>query len=150
MRRWADRKAEWLMRWVAGASDARLERVMRGPLRRILLWQIFVTIRQRFDAGREPGLDAIVEFGIRRPGSRVADRYRVAIADGRCATTRRGAGRFTVALDMDSVSFLRLVGGNAAPAGLLLTGRLKVRGDILLAARLPRLLSIPRPAGRRP
>jgi putative sterol carrier protein len=122
---------------------------MRGPRRTILLWQIFATMCQRFDAGREPGLDSIVEFRIRRPGSRTVDPYRIAIAGGRCRRTRRGERTPTVALEMDSVSFLRLVGGAAAPARLLLSGRLKVRGDILLGARLPSLLNIPKPPGRR-
>ena len=122
---------------------------MRGPLRGILLWQIFTTMCQRVDARREPGLDVIVEFRIRRPRSRTVDRYRIAIADGRCTTTRRGERNPTVALEMDAVSFLRLVGGAAAPASLLFRGTLKLRGDLLLGARLPRMLNIPRPSGPR-
>jgi predicted lipid carrier protein YhbT len=145
----ADRKARWLVRWVEGASDARLESAMRGPLRAILLWQIFTTMCQRVDAVREPGLDVIIEFRIRRARSRNVDRCRIAIADGRCTTTRRGERNPTVALELDGVSFLRLVGGAAAPAGLLFRGRLKLRGDLLLGARLPRMLNIPRPSGPR-
>jgi hypothetical protein len=49
-----------------------------------------------------------------------------------------------VILEMDSVSFLRLVGGAAGAPGLVVRGRLRVGGDLLLAARLPTLLKIPR------
>jgi len=138
-----------LARWVAGATDERLEAVLRGPLRTILLWQIFATMCQRFDPGRAQRLDAVVEFRIHRPGRETVDRYRVTVANGRCTTARRGIQPATVALDMGSVSFLRLVGGAAGAPGLLLKGKLKVRGDLLLAARLPSLLNIPRPPDRR-
>jgi hypothetical protein len=63
--RLADIKAAWLARWVWYASDEQLERVMRSRVRRILLWQIFRTMRQRFDAERAAGVDAVVEFRIR-------------------------------------------------------------------------------------
>jgi putative sterol carrier protein len=142
-RRFADRKAELLRRWVAAAPDARLDSVMRGPLRAVLLWQIFATMRERFDGDRASGVDAVVEFRIRRAVRDTVDRYQVVMAGGRCTTTKHGEQAPTVALEMDSVSFLRLVGGAASAPGLVLRGRLSVRGDFLLAARLPRLLNIP-------
>ncbi|MGZ6640556.1 MAG: SCP2 sterol-binding domain-containing protein [Solirubrobacteraceae bacterium] len=145
----ADRKAELLRRWVAGTPQQRLEAVMRSPLRRLLLWQIFKTMRQRVDAGRTAGVDAVVEFRIRQPTGSAVDRYQVAMADGVCRTTRHGEQAPTVALDMDSVSFLCLVAGAAGARTLFLTGRLRVRGDFLLATRLPTLLNIPRAPGRR-
>jgi len=134
------------MRWVHRASTARLESTMRSPLRAVLLWQIFATMCRRFDGDLEPELDAVIEFRIHRRGSLRVDHYRIAMAGGRCKRTR---SRRTpaVALDTDAVSFLRLVGGAAAPAALLLSGKLKVHGDVLLGARLPRLLNIPRPSG---
>lgn len=137
-----------LARWVGTASDERLDSVMRSPLRPLLLWQIFKTMRQRFDADRVPGVDAVVEFGIRRRRCGRADRYQVAMAGGRC-TARRWARRPpTVTLDMESVPFLRLVGGAAGAPRLVLGGRIRVRGDLLLAARLPALLNIPQAARR--
>jgi hypothetical protein len=138
-----------LARWVAGAADERLEAVMRGPLRVVLLWQIFATMRQRFDPGRAPRLHAVVEFRIRRPGRETVDRYQVTVTDERCTITIRGNQPAAVALEMGSAAFLRLVGGAAAAPGLLLKGKLKVRGDLFLATRLPRLLNIPRPPDRR-
>jgi SCP-2 sterol transfer family protein len=147
-RRWlADRKAGLLARWVASASDAQLELAMRRPIRRILLWQIFTTMCQRVDPNAWP-TDAVVEFRIRRQRSRTIDRYQVAIAKGRCRATRSPKRTSTVTLDLKPASFLRLVGGAAGAPGLILAGRLRVGGDLLLAARLPRLLKIPRPSGR--
>ena len=138
-----------LARWVAGASDERLESVMRSPLRAVLLSQILRTTRQRFDPARSRELDAVVEFAIRRPGRHGVDHCQIALVDGRCTTQRRGNQVPTVVLALDSVSFLRLAGGAIPAATLLLSGRLRVRGDLLLAARLPRLLGIPRSPQRR-
>ncbi len=137
-----------LARWVGGASDERLKAVMGSPLRALLLWQIFTTMRQRFDPRRAQGLHAIVEFRIRRTRGRTIDRYQVTMTADRCTPTRRSNQAPTVTLDMDSVSFLRLVSGSAAAPSLLLRGKLKVHGNILLAARLPSLLSVPKPPDR--
>lgn len=146
-RRVADRKAGWLARWVQDAPDARLELGMRrGPLRTIVLWQIFTTMSRRCEAGRQ---EAVVEFRIRRPGGGAVDRHRLVLERGRCTAVRGGGGEATVVLELDWVSFLRLAGGAAAPAGLLVRGRLRVRGSLLLAARLPGLLDIPGPPPRR-
>jgi SCP-2 sterol transfer family len=147
-RRLADRKAGLLARWVASASDARLELAMRRPFRRILLWQIFTTMCRRVDANAWPA-DAVVQFRIRRHRSTTVDRYQVAIANGRCRASRSAKRRPTVTLDLMPVPFLRLVGGAAGAPSLILTGRLRVAGDLLLAARLPRLLNVPRQGGAR-
>ena len=147
-RRLADRKAELLARWVANASDAQLELAMRRPVRRILLWHIFTTMCRRVEANAWPA-DAVVEFRIRRHRSSTVDRYQVAIANGRCRATRSPMRTSTVTLDLTPVPFLRLVGGAAGAPSLILTGRLRVAGDLLLAARLPRLLNIPRRGGAR-
>ena len=140
----ADRKARLLARWVAGASTPQLERVMRSPLRRFLLRQIFQTMRRRVDPAQAAGLDAVVEFRIRRSGGRPADRFQVVIADGRCTASRGADRRASVTLDMGPATFLRLVGGAAGVPKLVLLGKLRVWGDLVLAARLPELLNIPK------
>ena len=117
---------------------------MRGPLRRVLLWQIFATMCQRFDGDRGRRVDAVIEFKIGRTGRQRVDRYQLIMAGGRCRRPRHRRRTANVILEMDSVSFLRLVGGAAGAPGLVVRGRLRVGGDFLLAARLPTLLKIPR------
>jgi len=121
---------------------------MRSPLRRVLLQQVFQTMRRRVDPARVAGIDAVVEFRVRRSGGRPADRVQVAIADGRCTTSRGAHRRATVTLDMGPATFLRLVGGAAGVHRLVLLGKLRVWGDLVLAARLPELLNIPKSGGR--
>ena len=93
-------------------------------------------------------VNAVVEFRItgRRDGG--IDRYRLTLAEGRCRTSRHdGPPAFT--LELGPVAFLRLVSGTASPTGLLLTGKLKLRGGLLLALALPTTLRIPRRRPRR-
>ena len=148
----ADLKAEALAWWVRAASDARLRSVMHSPLRGVLLWEIFRTIRQR--ARPEKRINATVEFRIggRRDGG--IDRYRLTLADGRCRASRRNGRRPALTLELEPVAFLRLVGGTASPQRLLLAGKLRLRGDLILALALPRTLRVPRrrsptPSGKR-
>jgi putative sterol carrier protein len=143
----ADLKADWLARWVSIASDQRLQAVMRSWPRRILLWQIFRTMRRR--AQPDPRMAAVVEFRIsgRRDGG--VDRYHVTFTDGRCRSSP-GARSPDLTLELEPVAFLHLVTGIGSPQRLLLTGKLKLRGDLMLALALPRVLRLPRRRPRSP
>jgi putative sterol carrier protein len=145
-RHWfADLKAEALAWWVRSASDQTLQSVMRSRRRVALVWQIFRTIRQR--AAPDKGISAVVEFRItgRRDGG--IDRYQLTLTGGRCTTSTRGTRRPALTLELEPVAFLRLVGGAASAPRLLITGKLKLRGDLMLALALPSVLRLPR---RRP
>jgi len=146
-RRWlSDFKAEAFARWVSMSSDRRLQSVMRSRFRAVLLWQIFRTIRQR--ALPDKRVNAVVEFRITGQRDEGIDHYRLTLADGRCRTSRRD-GPPVLTLELGPVAFLRLVSGTASPKGLLLTGKLKLRGQLLLALALPAALRIPRRRPRR-
>lgn len=138
----ADFKAEALARWVRAAPEERLEWVMGNRLRQVILWQIVRTIGQR--AVPDERLDAILEFRITGRPDGDADRYQLALAAGRCATSRRDLRQPTLTLEIDAVSFLRLTGGTVSAHRLILTRRLKLSGDLWLALSLPRVLRLPR------
>jgi hypothetical protein len=89
-------------------------------------------------------MSAVVHYEIWRPRGGF-DLYEVVIEKGGCRA-RRGAKRTPqVTLELSGPDFLRLMTGNAGGPGLLLRGRLRVRGSLTLALRLPRLFRIPRP-----
>ena len=153
-RRFPDLKAQALAWAVAASSDERLHSVMQSRLRRVLLWQIFRTIRQR--AQPDERLNAVVEFRItgRRAGG--TDSYRLTFTKGRCKTSRRDGTTPALTLELDPVGFLRLVGGTASPQRLLFERKLKLRGRLTLALALPTALRLPKrrrrasESGRRP
>ncbi|MGO9958029.1 MAG: SCP2 sterol-binding domain-containing protein [Solirubrobacteraceae bacterium] len=142
-RRWfADFKAQTFAWWVRRSSEQRLRSAIGGRLRSVLLWQIFRTIGQRAQPGA--GVDAVVEFRItgRRDGG--IDRYQVTLSGGRGRSSRRGSLRPALTLELEPVAFLRLVAGTASPQLLVITGRLKLRGNLMLAVILPAALRIPK------
>jgi len=144
--RWfPDLKADALGWWVRTASEKRLKSVMRSRLRGVLLWQIFRTIRQR--AQPDARVNAVVEFRItgRRDGG--VDSYQVTLTDGRCRTSRYANAVAALTLELEPVAFLHLVGGTASAQRLLITGKLRLRGDLMLAVALPSALRLPK---RRP
>ncbi len=137
----ADLKADALAWWVRTASEETLRWVMGGRLRRVLLWQIFRTIGQR--ACPDARVNKVVEFRITgRPDGGV-DRYGLALRDGRCRASKRCPRAAGLTLELEAVSFLRLAGGTASPERLLLTRKLKLRGDLLFALALPATLRLP-------
>ncbi len=119
---------------------------MRGRLRGVLLWQIFRTIARR--AQPDAHVAGVVEFRIagRRDGG--IDCYQITLADGRGGASRGGGPAPALTLELEPVAFLRLVGGTASPPRLLIAGKLKLRGDLILALTLPTALRIP--TGRAP
>ena len=100
------------------------------------MWLIFRTIRQR--AQPDTRVNAVVEFRItgRRDGG--VDRYRLALAGGRLAGHEP-----ELTLELEPVAFLRLAGGTASPQRLLITRKLKLHGDLMLALALPTALRLP-------
>ena len=49
-----------------------------------------------------------------------------------------------VALTLGGVDFLKVVSGNANPVMLFMTGKLKAKGDLGLAANIANLFDIPK------
>jgi len=136
--------------WVRNSSERRLKSVMRGWLGGVVLWQIFRTIAQR--AQPDARVEAVVEFRItgRRDGG--INCYQITLINGRGRASRTGGPAPALTLELEPVAFLRLVGGTASPQRLLIAGKLKLHGDLILALALPTALRIPkgRPAPSRP
>lgn len=125
--------------------DDRLREAMNGPLRDIVVSEVFRRMPERFNARAASGTDATIAWRIGRPSGGF-DHYLVTIADGRCTVTREEpAGDPRVSLQMDSLNFCKLVTGNANPVMQFMSGKLSVRGDLMFAATVTRLFDIPTP-----
>lgn len=94
-------------------------------------------LRARFAAERAQRLRAVVEL---RVGNRPPDieRFQLVIADGRCDLAERPLPPTTI-IEVDPEDLADLLGGRTKVAQLFMSQRLRVRGDMLLAARLPGL-----------
>jgi putative sterol carrier protein len=72
-----------------------------------------------------------------------AQRWFVVLSDGECRTGRDLDAKPRVTLELGALEFLKLVTGNANPVAMFMTGKLKIRGDLLFAARVQGFFSIP-------
>lgn len=130
-------------RMVGDASDGQLRHGF-ATNRELILGEIFRRMVAHLRSDRAQGVDAVVEWRILAGPEGRAERWQVAIRDGLCTVTRDGEQPPRVTFTLAPVDFVRLVTANASGPKLFLLGRLKVEGDLVLAARMPSLFSIPR------
>lgn len=135
--------AEDYARVVAVASDADLSAAL-AERREDLLATVFRKMEDRFDADVAGGARAVLEFRVVGRSDGGVDRWQASVADGECTTCRDGDARPDATLTIRPVDFLRMVTGNVAGTRLFMFGRLRIEGDLLLAARMHDWFRIPK------
>ena len=129
---------------VEQASDEQLERGL-AENRELMLAGIFEQMPASLDPERAGDVDAVLEWRIREGPGGGPDRYQVTIRGGRCTVERDGGADPSVSYELSAVDFVKLVAGVEQGPKLFVFGRLKVRGNLLLAARVPTFFRMPRP-----
>jgi len=127
---------------VRDATDDQLREGLDAN-RELILGEIFRRMPERFDSDRAAGVEAVVEWRIlERPGGGY-DAWHVILSDGRCEVAEGRADAPSVVFEIKPVDFIRLITGNANGPKLFLFGQLKIRGNLVLAARMPTFFRIP-------
>ena len=124
---------------VRGASDEDLARGLEAN-REMILAGVFEAMPDAFLSEHAAGLAAVAEWRVD------GERWQVRMAGGACTVERDGAAAPDVVYEVSGVDFLRLVAGQVDGPQLFVTGRLRVEGDLLLAARMPALFRPASPA----
>jgi len=127
---------------IGEATEEQLEEGMRAN-REQILGQIFQTMPGRIDPQKTADLDLVAEWRITGREDGGVDRWQVHIVRGSCHVVRDGDAQPTVAYEIGPIDFLRLVTGNESGPKLFLFGRLRISGNLLLAARMPSMFKIP-------
>jgi alkyl sulfatase BDS1-like metallo-beta-lactamase superfamily hydrolase len=136
--------AEGIGRLMREAPPERVEQVMRSPARRPILDAIFWQMPKQLDTAQAKEVNTTIRWCITGRADGGADTYTLHLEDGQARTVRGTAGpdpRLTVT--MDGSEFLRLVSGNSDPMRAYFTGRIKLTGDIMVAAKLSTLFRMP-------
>jgi AcrR family transcriptional regulator len=123
-------------------GDPELEARLAERLRKDrdgLLDQLFRRMAESFDSERAGNLDVLVEWrvGGREDGGH--DRFQLAIAGGECRLSPDGDAEPDVTFTIGAPDFLSLMSGRTHGSELFTYGRLKVEGDQVVAAQIPRL-----------
>jgi putative sterol carrier protein len=137
--------AEGFTRVVRDAPEERIDQLMRSPARRPILDGIFWQIPKQMNRERAQGMRSSIRWCITGRADQGVDTYQLEIEDGRCRLIRGAHGPDpNLTITVDGAEFLRLVSGNSDPMTAYLKGRLKLGGDILLAAKLASLFRMPK------
>jgi hypothetical protein len=129
---------------VKGASDADITAALTGPERSRILDAIFAKFPDFFRADRAGSTKAVIHWTITGGPDGGSDTYEVAIADGRCTSTSTPQHEPDLAVTLAPVDFVKLVSGNGNPVMMFMTGKIKAKGNLGLAANIQNLFDIPK------
>ena len=127
---------------IAQASDDQIAEGMRVN-REELLEEIFSRWPTQFDADKARDVNAVIQWEITKPEGG-EDRWQLTIRDGTCTAARDGTADADVTFRVDPVDFVKLIAGSASGPQLFVFGKLKIRGNLMLAARVQGFFRAPR------
>jgi putative sterol carrier protein len=129
---------------IADTPDEQLEQGMLSENRALVLQGIFEQMEEHFDSDGAKGTDAIVDWKIFDRPEGGYDHWRIEIADGACRVHDEPDERpARVTFRVKPVDFLKLVTGNASGPQMFVTGKLKIEGDLMFAARVQGFFKVP-------
>jgi hypothetical protein len=125
-------------------SDKDVAALMASPNREVVLRSVFERMPELFRADRAGSTTATTHWTVTGRPEGGADEWTVRVQDGTCTTTRGLDGAATLALTMGPVEFLKLISKSGNPVMMFMTGRIKAKGDLGLAANLASFFDVPR------
>jgi putative sterol carrier protein len=129
---------------VKNASAEQIKTVMQGEKRGEVLDEIFSRMPGLFRADRAGSTNAVIHWNVGdRPDGGV-DTYELVIADGKCTLSPEPVNEAKLSLTMGAADFLKVVSGTGNPVMMFMTGKLKAKGDLSLAANIANLFDIPK------
>jgi hypothetical protein len=118
---------------------------MAGPYRRRVLDELFSRMERLYKPAAAPDEEAVIRWRICAPDD-TWDIYEAHIGGGHCTVTPHATARTpTLVLTLGGTELLKVASGNASPASLFLTGRVKAQGDFRLARSLTHIFDLPTP-----
>jgi putative sterol carrier protein len=131
-------------RLVKKTPDKQLAALMRSESRPQILDAIFTRMPTLFRPDRAGATKAVIHWNIGdRPDGGV-DTYELIIADGTCTLSPAPQHDPKLAITVSPVDFVKVVSGNGNPVMMFMTGKLKAKGDLGLAANIQNLFDIPK------
>jgi len=140
-----DADANQLAAMVGQVDDEQLaEGMANAEGRKMILDEIFNRMAEHVEPEKIKGTDAIVHFTITDKPGGGEDTYEVAIKDGDLTVTDEPSSTEPrVAIIAPPVPFIKLVTGNESGPALFMTGKLKIKGDLMFATQMTSFFKIP-------
>ncbi|MFF5172517.1 SCP2 sterol-binding domain-containing protein [Micromonospora sp. NPDC000089] len=129
---------------VKSTPDDKIAQVMSGDARGKILHEVFSRMPQLFRADRAGATNAVIHWNITGRPDGGTDSYEVVVENGTCVVNETPQRDPKLSLTMGPVEFLKIVAGAANPVMMFMTGKLKAKGDLGLAANIANLFDIPK------
>ena len=129
---------------VKSTPDSTIVEVMASGDRGKILDEVFNRMPTLFRADRAGATQAVIHWAITGGPDGTTDTYETVIENGACTVTNQPAREPKLAMTMDPVTFLKVVSGDGNPMMMFMTGKIKAKGDLGLAAQVAKLFDIPR------
>jgi hypothetical protein len=129
---------------VKATPDTTIAEVMAGDSRTKILDEVFNRMPSLFRPEKAGNTSAVIHWIITGGAGGASDTYETVIEDGACTVTSQPVREPKLAMTMDALTFLKVVAGDANPMMLFMTGKIKAKGDLGLAANVAKLFDIPR------
>ncbi|MET9302108.1 MULTISPECIES: SCP2 sterol-binding domain-containing protein [Micromonospora] len=129
---------------VKSTPDAKINEIMSGDSRGKILSEVFNRMPTLFRADRAGATNAVIHWNITGRPDGGTDTYEIVIENGTCTVSETATRDPKLSLTMGPVEFLKIVSGGANPVMMFMTGKLKAKGDLGLAANIANLFDIPK------
>ncbi|MGI5246220.1 SCP2 sterol-binding domain-containing protein [Dactylosporangium sp. CA-139066] len=129
---------------VKNAPDSQLAEIMNSPQRKTILDTIFARFPELFRADRAGSTNAIIHWNVTGAPDGGTDSYELVIANGTCVLSPSPDQDPKLSITLGPVDFLKVVSGVGNPMMMFMTGKLKAKGDLALAANIANLFDIPK------
>jgi hypothetical protein len=129
---------------VKSTPDAKIAEIMQSDARGKVLDQVFERMPTLFRADRAGSTNAVIHWTVTGRPDGGSDTYEVVIEDGACTVNNTAERDPRLSLTMGPVDFLKIVSGSGNPVMMFMTGKLKAKGDLGLAANIANLFDIPK------
>ena len=132
------------IRIVKEMSDKDVKQVMESGNREPIIAAIFSRMPELFRADRAGGTTATTHWSITGRPDGGADEWTVRFADGACTSVPGHDGNSTLSLTMSPVDFTKVITKSGNPVMMFMTGKIKAKGDLGLAANIANFFDIPK------
>ena len=129
---------------VKQTKDSEISELLQGEHRKQILDAIFAKFPTLFRADRAGSTQAVIHWNITGGPGGGTDTYETVIENGACTVTNQPVREPKLAMTMDPVTFLKVVSGDGNPMMLFMTGKIKAKGDLGLAANVAKLFDLPK------
>jgi putative sterol carrier protein len=118
---------------IAGKSDEEINSSLAGRSA-LVVSRVAERMKTHFMPQKAPRQRVVIQYQVKSPDGVLP--FQVTLVDGTCDVLEGVADRPTMTLNMSLPNFLRLASGKLGGLTAIMTGRLDVSGDILLARKV--------------